>query len=191
MRSERLATLRELFAGGLTAPQGPEASAFAALDRAGARARAQGLAVLGLGMQAVGEARELASVLAAISLQGVREGRASVPTVILSGGPVHVGGRPVGAAGFLLALALALDAHPAIFALASAGAMDEGAPAGASGWAGFVAPDTVQRARAQGLDAPSMFMAGQARRFFESVGDRVPIDEPQSGALVLRAVLLV
>jgi len=195
MKSEHRQILQDLF---LLAqpPWNTAGSPVVALQDAGKRARAQGLVVLELGMQAQGEARELASVLAAIARQGVREGRAAAPTVILSGGPVCLSGRETGAASFLLMLALALDAHPAIHALAIGGASGGQTPADGQGrgWAGFVAPDTLARAQQQGLQAAPMLASGRAADFFEALGDQIRIERwPAEGAatVVLRAVLLV
>jgi hydroxypyruvate reductase len=193
MRSAHLQTLQDLFSG-MAAPNATEVSAGVALQRCVERANAQGLVVLDLGLQAAGEARELASVLAAIAGQGVREGRAAAPTVILSGGSVLLGGRPVGAASFLLTLALALDAHPAIYALATGSVSNAAAqidPVRRT-WGGVLAPDSLLRARALGLHAGRMLMTGQAEGFFEAIGDQVIIDLwADATATVLRAVLLV
>jgi glycerate-2-kinase len=193
MRSAHLQTLQDLFSG-MAAPNATEVSAGVALQRCVERARAQGLVVLLLGMQEPDEASELASVLAAIAQQGVRDGRAASPTVILSGGPVLLRGREVGAASFLLTLALALDAHPAIYAMAMAGATDP-AQAGCAdrAWAGFLSPDCLRRAQALGWHAQRALADGQAADLFAAIGDEIGLDgRPVAPGLpVLRGLLLV
>ena len=95
----------------------------ASLEAAAARARAAGIAPVILGDAIEGEAREVARVMAAIARQVARHGQpAAAPCVLLSGGETTVtvtgqgrGGRN---AEFLLALAIALDGAPGIFALA-------------------------------------------------------------------------
>jgi glycerate 2-kinase len=163
------------------------AALAARLARAADRGRDVGLVVLNLGAQAPGEARELASVHAAIALQGVRHGRPDAPTLILSGGPVLLEGRSVGAAPFLLTLALALDAHPAIHGYACGGPRD---PAHVPGLGVVLAPDTGARARQRQLHAGQMLVSGQALRFFEQLdacrhGDPWVLDDS-----VLRAMFL-
>jgi glycerate-2-kinase len=145
----------------------PGAPILDRLAQSADRARASTLVVLPLGLQAAEEARELAAVHAAIALQGVRHGRPSAPTVILSAGAVLAAGTPAQAPDYLLALLLALDAHPAIHAAACS-------RTGAGTWSGYLGPDTTQRARDHGLH-PAAFAhagnAGTAARFFEQLGD--------------------
>ncbi len=207
MRSAHQQTLLELFADPMR-PEAPRRPAGEMLQRATERARALGLVALGLGMQGAGEARDLVGVLAAIALQGVRDGRAASPTVILSAGPVLMGGREVGAASLLLTLALALDAHPAIYALAAGWASEEGARIASAGgaWGALLAPDTLLRARSRGIQPEAMLVAGRAAELFGAIGDCVLLDGCSEGeapasatgltavqmqAVVLRAVLLV
>lgn len=179
----------------------PDTPILDRLAQSAERARASTLVVLPLGLQAAEEARELAAVHAAIALQGVRHGRPSAPTVILSAGPVLAAGTPAQAPDYLLALLLALDAHPAIHAAACS-------RSGAGTWSGYLGPDTTHRARDHGLH-PAAFAragnAGTAARFFEQLGDAAHQADAASGApdaaphaaheeapapMVLRAILL-
>src|SRR3990170_1009487 len=87
-------------------------------------ARDAGAAPLILGDSIEGEAREVAKVMAGIALQVRRHGQpAPAPCVLLSGGETTVTLRGKGRGGgnleFLLALAIALDGHPGIHALAA------------------------------------------------------------------------
>jgi glycerate-2-kinase len=85
-----------------------------ALERAANFARAQNLIVLQLGIEALADLRELTGVHAAIALQGVRNGRASAPTVILCAGPISSKGIAASATDYVRELQRAVDAHPAI-----------------------------------------------------------------------------
>ncbi len=175
-----------------------DASAF--LEALASAARAQQLAVLNLGLQSPGEARELCNVLAGIAMQALRHGRPALPTLILSAGEAQVGGRPAGAAQFLIALALALDAHPAIHAFAAewpdeAGDQIKRANSGTDGaapaWAALATPDMIERARALGLLPERLLAGSDAAQLFERTGTLMTIDGQASGAGVLRAVLLL
>lgn len=150
----------------LLSPEPAPAPLSAALARAAARARAQGLVALELGIQAPAPVHELVNLHAAIALQAVRHGRPAAPTVIVSGATALRDGQPVEPADWLLALALALDAHPAV----SAGARSwpEQGDAPLSAW--FLAPDTLARLRRLG---PAQTRAGAAAQF-ERLGDAVP-----------------
>ncbi|SPJ16640.1 hypothetical protein SBBP2_20179 [Burkholderiales bacterium] len=166
----------------------PRASrTIAALGRAEALARKQGLIVLQLGAQEAAEARELVSVHAAIALQGVRDGRPAAPTVILSGGPVLVDGTRVGPAQYLLTLALALDGHFAIHAYASGGEPDS---VRSAGYAVFLAPDTLLRAQKLRINPSERLLAQDASLLFQALDDCVTAQPSGSDGDVLRALLL-
>jgi len=159
----------------------------AALRQAADRAREHAFVVLPLGLQAATDARELASLHAAIALQSVRHGRPMAPTVLLSAGPVLHNGAPAGAAEFLLALALSLDQNPLIHACAS----DADAPAAGSGTAttGFwIGPDTIRRSLAAGLQPGASLARGEALALFTALGDTYAA--PAGSGTVLRAILI-
>jgi hydroxypyruvate reductase len=181
------AFLGELFTGA------PPADPVAALNLAASRARARSYVVLPLGLQPVTDARELASLHAAIALQSVRHGRPLAPTLILSAGPVLRNGAAAGAADFLLALALSLDENAAIHAFAC-GPAPAPAPASAtaepagSDTAFMLGPDTVRRAHALGLQPGACLLAGDARSFFAALGNgHCVVPAPDQ---VLRAVFI-
>jgi hydroxypyruvate reductase len=177
------AFLGELFTGA------PPADAVAALNLAAARARARAYVVLPLGLQPAADARELASLHAAIALQSVRHGRPLAPTLILSAGPVLRKGAAAGAADFLLALALSLDEHAAMHALACGPAPAPAVGEPADGNTAFLlGPDTVRRAHALGLQPGACLLAGAARAFFAALGDgHCTVPAPDQ---VLRAVFI-
>ena len=136
-------------------------------------AEALGYAVMDLGADVEGEARDVAKAHAALALQAAAAGR---KLAILSGGELTVTIRGEGRGGpgqeYALALALALNGHPDIIAVAGdtdgtdggAGKPDD--PAGA-----FVFPDTLQRAKAVGLDAQASLDSNDSTGFFEAIGD--------------------
>jgi glycerate 2-kinase len=177
--------------GALFAPQSggldPERSGTAqALATALDRARAHGWVALPLGLHAVADARELAGVHAAIALQGVRHGRPSAPTAMVSAGPVRVAPGADPAAQFLLALALSLDEHSAIYAYA----LGPGSGGGAPGAGYFMAPATVARAARSGWDPGARLLAGEAAALFAQLGDAQAAQFPGSETDVLRVIFL-
>jgi hydroxypyruvate reductase len=177
------AFLSEIFAGA------PPADPIAALNLAAACARARAYVVLPLGVQAATDARQLASLHAAIALQSVRHGRPLAPTLILSAGGVLRAGAPAGAADFLLALALSLDENAAIHACACGPPPAPGVADPTGPHAGFlVAPDTVRRALALGLQPGARLLAGQAGAFFGALGDTYTVVPPPEQ--VLRAIFI-
>lgn len=169
---------------GLFAAAGAKASG-AALQAASEAARAHGLVVLQLGLQEASTPGELAGLHAAIALQGVRHGRPAAPTVILSGGPVQA--KRGGAAQFLLALVLALDENPAIYAYACGSDSDSEDSAGVGL---LLTPDTARRAQELRINPAERFVAGEAQALFEQLGDCVRTDATGSRGDVLRAILL-
>ena len=118
------------------------------LEAAANVARQAGVTPVILGDSLEGEAREVAMVHAGIARQVMRHGQpAESPCVLLSGGETTVTVRGNGRGGrnveFLLALAVALDGEPGIFALAG----DTDGVDGTEDNAGaMVTPDTLARA---------------------------------------------
>ena len=149
------------------------ASGLTALQAASEVARAARLTPIILGDAIEGEAREVARAFAGIALGCQRQGvPAPPPCVILSGGEttVHVRGQGQGGRNseFALALALALDGAPGIHALAC----DTDGIDGNSDAAGArIAPDTLARAAALGLDARAALEDNDAAGFFAKLGD--------------------
>jgi hydroxypyruvate reductase len=161
----RLATTQNILVG----------SGLASLESAAEVARKAGFHPLVLGDQIEGEAREIALVHAGIARHLLRgQGPVALPCALISGGEARVtaaqGGRGGRNGEFLLALAMALDGQPQIYALAG----DTDGIDGTQDNAGAILiPDTLARARHAGLDARAMLDAHLSYDFFEAMGDLV------------------
>jgi len=137
-----------------------------ALAAAAEAARAAGFSPVILGDAIEGEARQVAVQHAALARQ------APPGTVLLSGGETTVTVRGTGRGGrnteYLLALALALDGAPGIYALAA----DTDGTDGTEDNAGaFVSPDTILRAKGKGLEPGALLADNDAWRGFAALGD--------------------
>jgi hydroxypyruvate reductase len=163
------------------------------LEAAATRARAAGVAPVILGDAIEGEAREVARVMAAIARQVARHGQpAAAPCVLLSGGETTVtvtgqgrGGRN---AEFLLALAIALDGAPGIFALAC----DTDGIDGSEDNAGAIlGPDSLARAEAAGLDAKARLADNDGYGFFAALDDLIVTGPTLTNVNDFRAILVL
>jgi len=173
--------LRELFAGS------DASTTSEALDQAAARARAFGFVVLHLGAPVTTSLRELVDLHAAIALQCLRHGRPAAPTAILSGGAPLADGQRAGPAEFLLALALALDEHRAIFACACGRWRNPDASARSNL---FLYPDTIARALQRQIKLTGRLAACEAESVFEQLGDCEAVPASGLAERVLRAILI-
>ncbi|MDX7951683.1 glycerate kinase [Lichenihabitans sp. Uapishka_5] len=164
-----------------------------ALEAAAATARQAGVTPFILGDAIEGEAREVARVMAAIARQVRLRGQpAPPPLVLLSGGETTVTLRGDGRGGrnveFLLALAVALDGLPGVFALAG----DTDGVDGAEEVAGaVVTPDTLARAVALGLSPRARLDANDAHRVFAGLGDQVVTGPTLTNVNDFRAILVL
>ncbi|HZH28249.1 MAG TPA: glycerate kinase [Azospirillaceae bacterium] len=166
------------------------------LEAAAAIARARGVTPIILGDAIEGEAREVARVMAGIARQAAGHGLfpgqpAGKPCVLLSGGETTVTVRGKGRGGrnmeFLLALALALDGHPGIHALAC----DTDGIDGTEDAAGaLIRPDTCARARAAGLDPNAHLLDNDAYPLFKTLGDLVTSGPTLTNVNDFRAILV-
>lgn len=160
-----------------------------ALDRATMMARALGYAVLDLGDSLEGEARRLGAEHGALARQLAA---ARSPTAILSGGESSVTvTNPQGRGGrnleYLLGLAIALDGHPEIAAIAC----DTDGIDGTEEVAGaIVTPDTLARAQAAGIDPAAHLAGNNAYLFFEALGDLVRTGPTLTNVNDFRAILI-
>ena len=173
--------LRELFAcpGAATMSQ--------SLDSAAVRARELGFVVLQLGSQSPTDVNEIAKFHAAIALQCVRDGNPMVPTVMLSGGALLAKAGLATHAEFLLALALALDGHRAIYAYACGpDATNDGSAASGV----QIGPDTLGRMRQLRVDVIERLATCDAKSVFELLGDCEKLALAPASASVLRAILV-
>jgi len=163
-----------------------------ALDAAAAKARAAGMEAVVLGDAVEGEARDVAREHAAFAKDLAARRRAGgPPCVILSGGETTVtvtgkgrGGRN---AEYALALALALDGAPDIHAFA---ADTDGIDGTEDNAGAVIAPDTLTRARALGLDAQAHLADNDAYGLFEALGDLVVTGPTLTNVNDFRAILV-
>jgi glycerate 2-kinase len=144
-----------------------------------------GYRVIDLGDRIEGEARDVARAQAAEAL--VTRG----PAVILSGGETTVTLKGKGRGGrnaeFALALAIALDGRANISAIAG----DTDGIDGSEDNAGaLVTADTLERAKAQGLDARALLADNDAYSFFEGLGDLVVTGPTRTNVNDFRAILV-
>ncbi len=164
-----------------------------ALVAAAAVARAAGVTPLILGDSIEGEAREVATVMAGIARQVIRHGQPSAaPCVLLSGGETTVTVRGQGRGGrnaeFALALALALDGHPNVWALAG----DTDGVDGTQDNAGcIVCPDAIERALARGLRPKQMLQDNDGYGFFAAVDALVTTGPTLTNVNDFRAILVL
>jgi hydroxypyruvate reductase len=147
----------------------------ASLEAAAEKAHAAGITPYILGDAIEGEAREVAAAHAAMAKKIAQSGHpVAAPAVLLSGGETTVTVHGQGKGGrnteFQLALALALENHPAIFALAADtdGIDGTGDNAGA-----YLTPDTLARAQASGIDAKAYLEENDGYGFFAAIDDLV------------------
>lgn len=170
------------------------ATPLLALSRAADTARSLGLTPLILGDALEGEAREAGTLMAGIaSCVRVHGQPLTPPAVLLSGGEttVTIGRGPAGRGGrnteFLLALALALDEAPGIWAVAG----DTDGIDGTEDAAGaLVTPDTLARARAAGLDPRAVLAGHDSYTLFAAIGDLIRTGPTLTNVNDLRAVLI-
>jgi hydroxypyruvate reductase len=169
------------------------ASPQGALEAAAAVARREGVRPLILSDRIEGEARDAARFHAAIALQAAMRGQpAAAPCVILSGGETTVTVRGAGRGGrnaeFLLALALALEGRTGIHAIAG----DTDGIDGTQDNAGaIIAPDTLERARALGIDSKQRLDGNDGYGFFAALGDLVVTGPTLTNVNDFRAILVL
>ena len=165
----------------------------ASLEAAAEVARAAGVTPLILGDAIEGEAREVAKVMAGMALQTVRHGQpAPAPCVLLSGGETTVTVRGKGRGGrnaeFLLALAVALNGQPGIYAFAG----DTDGIDGTEDNAGAVLlPDSIARADEKGIGAKALLADNDGYGFFSALGDLVVTGPTLTNVNDFRAILIL
>jgi hydroxypyruvate reductase len=145
------------------------ASGMTALRAAAEWCREHGMEPQVLGDRLEGEASVLARSHAEQALRLAKSGR---PACLLSGGETSVAlGHEYGKGGrnseYALALAIALDGHPGVWALAA----DTDGIDGCGGHSGaLVDPHTLARARQAGLNAGDFLRRHDSAGYFERVG---------------------
>jgi hydroxypyruvate reductase len=174
------------------------ASPQESLRAAAAAAVRQKIAPIVLSDRIEGEARDVALVHAAIARQlrarqfRVGGRRVLPPAVLLSGGETTVTVKGHGRGGrnaeFLLALAVALDGAPGIFALAC----DTDGIDGTEDNAGAILyPDSVARAAGAGIDAVAALADNDGYGFFSAIGDLVMTGPTLTNVNDFRAILVL
>ncbi len=162
------------------------------LEAAAEVARRHGVTPVILGDAIEGEATEVARVMAGIARQCAMHGQpAAPPCVLLSGGETTVTLRGNGRGGrnaeFLLALGVALDGHPHIHAIAC----DTDGIDGTEDNAGArLAPYSLARAAARGVDARARLADNDGYGFFAALDDLVITGPSRTNVNDFRAVLI-
>lgn len=156
-----------------------------ALEAAAALARAQGYRAVVLGDAVEGEARVVAREHAEIAL------RTDGPSVLVSGGETWVrvrgGGRGGRNAEYLLALALALEGHAGVHAIACDTDGIDGTEANAGC---VIGPETLARARRLGVDADAHLDDNDAFGFFAALDDLVVTGPTRTNVNDFRAIVV-
>ncbi len=164
----------------------------ASLEAAAAVAAGAGYTPLILGDSIEGEAREVALVHAGITQQVVRHGQPlAAPCVLLSGGETTVtvcgtgrGGRN---AEFALALAIALDGNPRVYALA---ADTDGIDGTEDNAGAIVTPHTLTEADRNGLSAVRSLADNDGYGYFESIDGLLMTGPTFTNVNDFRAILI-
>lgn len=165
------------------------ATAAGSLAAAAKRAADAGITPIVLGDDIEGEARDVAADQVRMAVELARSGK---PQVIISGGETSVTVRGNGRGGrnaeFLLALAVALGGHPGIHAIAC----DTDGIDGTEDNAGAILrPDSLDRARALGLDARAMLDDNDGYGFFAALGDLIVTGPTRTNVNDFRAILVL
>jgi glycerate 2-kinase len=164
----------------------------ASLEAAAAVAHKAGVKPVILGDSIEGESRDVALVHAGIARQCALRGQPEVPPcVLISGGETTITLKGKGKGGrnteFLLALAIALNGAPGIYALAG----DTDGVDGSEDNAGaMITPNTLARAEAAGLNAKAMLADNDPWTFFKGVGDLLVTGPTLTNVNDFRAVLI-
>jgi glycerate 2-kinase len=163
-----------------------------ALDAAAAVARDVGIAAHILSDAIEGEAKDVGKVFAGIAHQVAERNQPfAAPCVLLSGGETTVTVRGSGRGGrnveYLLSLAIALEGHERIHALAG----DTDGVDGQEEIAGaYLTPDSLARAHALGLKPKEMLDNNDAHSFFSALHDCVITGPTLTNVNDFRAILI-
>ncbi len=168
------------------------AAPLQSLEAAANMARRAGMDVQILGDALEGEAKDIARHQAAVAVK-IQAGMApgAAPVLMLSGGELTVTRTGDGIGGpnaeFALALALALQSTPGIYAIAC----DTDGVDGAAEVAGAViGPDTLSKAKALSCDAAMALSRNDAHGFFDTLGDQVLTGPTLTNVNDFRAILI-
>jgi hydroxypyruvate reductase len=162
------------------------------LDAAAEAARQAGVSAILLGDAIEGESHDVAATQASLAREAAADIHPGLPArLLLSGGETTVTVRGTGRGGpnteFLLALAIALDGHPGIYAIAC----DTDGIDGTEDNAGaIIRPDTLRRAADENLDPRAFLADNNAYLFFDALGDLVRTGPTQTNVNDFRAILI-
>ena len=139
-----------------------------------------------------GDARSLGIEHAELAMQiAAGTGPVETPCVILSGGETTVNVRGDGRGGrngeYALSLAIALDGHPRIHAIACD---TDGIDGGGDNAGCFVTPDTLTRASAAGIDAEELLKRNDSYVFFTTTLDLVVTGPTRTNVNDFRAIFV-
>ena len=163
-----------------------------ALEAAAIVAREAGIAAHILSDAIEGEAKDVGKVCAGIARQVAERNQPfDAPCILLSGGETTVTVRGSGRGGrnveYLLSLAIALEGHERIHALAG----DTDGVDGQEEIAGaYASPDSLERARALGLKPNDLLSNNDAHRFFSALNDSVITGPTLTNVNDFRAILI-
>ncbi len=168
------------------------ATAQGSLAAAAELAHQRGVVPLVLGDAIEGEAREVARALGGIALSCAAHGvPLAGPCVLLSGGETTVtvkgGGRGGRNLEFLLGLALTLDGHDRIHAIAGD---TDGIDGSEDNAGGLLLPDSPARALAAGIDLRARLADNDAHGVFSALGDLVVTGPTRTNVNDFRAILV-
>jgi glycerate 2-kinase len=164
----------------------------AALQAAAAVAKSAGYQPIILGDWIEGETRDVALVHAAIARHCARYGEpGEAPCVLVSGGETTVTVRGLGRGGrnteFLMSLALALEGHPAITAIACDTDGIDGTETNAGA---IVTPDTLARLRKAEINPREILSRQDSYSAFAAIGDLITTGPTLTNVNDFRAVLI-
>ncbi len=162
-----------------------------AMDAAAGKARELGYRTLILSTMVDGEAREAARFHAAVAKEIAASGHpAKRPACVLSGGETTVTVRGKGLGGrnqeFALAAAMEIDGVEDV-AIFSAGTDGTDGPTDAAG--AIADGETMERARALGMEAREYLESNDSYRFFERLGDLVKTGPTGTNVMDVRMVM--
>jgi glycerate 2-kinase len=169
------------------------ATAHRSLETAAESFRAQGVQPVILGDSITGEASEVAKVMAAL-VREIRLHRSpwQPPVALVSGGECTVtlrsdSGRGGRCSEFLLSLAIALEGIEDVWAIA---ADTDGIDGSENNAGALLLPDTLARAREQGLDARQRLAANDSYGFFAALSDLIVTGPTRTNVNDYRAILV-
>lgn len=142
-----------------------------------------------LGVNLEGDARQLGRTHAEIARHHMPVAH---PVVLLSGGELTVKVSGTGNGGpnreYLMALAKSLGGAEGIWALAADTDGIDGSDTCAGGW---IAPDTLEKARLCGADVEECLVSNDGARFFAALGQKIETGPTRTNVNDLRAILLL